>query len=141
MAKKNNFWPKNAPKIETQISAMKSLFPQFRAEKSSCGVTFIGNLQIKQELPTYKVKVEYRGSCSPRVSVISPQLVKGAPHLYKEGYLCLYYYENFHWTHSKLVAKEVMQWTCAWLYFYEYWLQTGEWVGPAVPHRGEKKQE
>lgn len=140
MVRKNNFLPKGTPKIDLQIAAMKRLFPQFRSIKNAHGVTFIGNLQIKQELPTYKVKVEYRGHCSPRVSIISPQLANGTPHIYKGGYLCLYHHDHFHWRHNKLVAKEVMQWTCAWLYFYEYWLQTGKWIGPAVPHHGKKEQ-
>lgn len=114
---------------------MKRWFPQFHAKKNTCGVTFIGDLQVKKELPTYKVKVEYRGNCPPRVSIISPQHAESAPHVYEGGYLCLYHHDNFHWGYNKLIAKEIMQWTCAWLYFYEYWLQTGEWVGPAVPHR------
>ena len=34
----------------------------------------------------------------------------------------------------KLVAKEIMSWTIAWLYFYEAWLQTGKWFGPESHH-------
>jgi len=32
------------------------------------------------------------------------------------------------------VAGDIMGWTAGWIYFYEYWLQTGEWIGPEVPH-------
>ncbi len=137
---KLNYGPKNTTKPEPQIAAMKKFFPQFRAERCGCGVTFTGKLQVKSDLPTYKVKVEYRGCLSPRVTVIPPQPAPAAPHLYRGDFLCLYHPDDFHWNQNKLVAKEVMQWTCAWLYFYEYWLQTGEWVGPEVPHGDVKKK-
>ena len=41
---------------------------------------------------------------------------------------------NYNWNVDKLIAKDIVPWTAAWIYFYEYWLRTGEWVGPEAPH-------
>ena len=30
---------------------------------------------------------------------------------------------------SKLIANTIIPWTVEWLYYYELWLATGEWLG------------
>jgi len=130
------FFNKNKPNVFAQIGAMKSKYPQFKAKHlSNDTVTFIGDLLIKPELPIYTVSVEYRGTLSPRVRVIEPKLVENRPHFYKNTEcLCLYHPDDFKWDCRKLVAKEIMSWTIAWLYFYEAWLQTGKFLGPESHH-------
>ncbi|MBE9469117.1 MAG: hypothetical protein IMY72_12465 [Bacteroidetes bacterium] len=104
-------------------------------------VLFTGAVFIKSELPTYKISAEYRGNLSPKVKVLEPKLVEKPPHFYQNTKtLCLYHTDNFKWNANKLIAKEIMSWTIAWLYFYECWLQTNEWYGPAVAHSNRKKK-
>lgn len=129
------------PNILTQIGAMKSKYPQFHSTVKGVCVTFTGELMVKPELPIYTVSVEYRGDQKPLVHIISPSLVENAKHTYSDKSLCLYHPDNFNWHSSRLVAKEIMQWTIAWIYFYEYWLQSGEWIGPEVSHSKEKTNE
>jgi len=124
-----------------QIEAMKSKFPQFKSQKKGNNIVFTGNLFIKPELPVYNVSVEYRGNLQPIVKVNSPILVDNPPHTFSNKNLCLYHSDNFKWHGDKLIAKEIMQWTIAWIYFYEYWLQTGKWIGPEVSHNSDKKDE
>ena len=33
-----------------------------------------------------------------------------------------------------------MDWTIAWIYFYEVWLETNIWYGPEVPHNNNKEK-
>lgn len=125
-----------------QIGAMKSRFPNFRSKQKNGNIVFTGDLVIKPELPIYNVSVEYRGNLKPLVKVNSPALVENPPHFYhSNNSLCLYHPDNFKWSGEKLIAKEIMQWTIAWIYFYEYWLQTGEWIGPEAVHNTEKKDD
>ena len=124
-----------------QIGAMKSKFSQFQHKQKDGNIIFTGNLFIKSELPIYNVSIEYRGNLRPVVKVNSPALVEDSPHLHSDNSLCLYHPNNFKWSSDKLIAKEIMQWTIAWIYFYEYWLQTGEWIGPEASHNTEKKDE
>lgn len=125
---------------EIQIGAMRSRYPQFKVKKLGAGkIEFTGDLQVKPELPVYTVSITYRGDSSPIVKVLNPQLVAEPPHIYKEKRtLCLYHPSNFHWTGEKLIAKEIVSWTAAWIYFYEVWLQKGIWYGPEAEHTTPK---
>ena len=55
------------------------------------------------------------------------------PHKYvvdaekKKVWICLYRYSEFN--SSKLLSNTIIPWTIEWLYFYELWLATGEWLG------------
>lgn len=121
---------------------MRSRYPNFRAKrKSESEIEFIGNLQAKPELPVYTVSITYRGSSSPIVKIVSPELVSDPPHFYKGSKsLCLYHPENFKWAKEKLIANEIVAWTAAWIYFYEVWLQTGIWYGPEASHNTAKTE-
>lgn len=115
-----------------QIAAMRSRYPQFKAKRmSGLEIEFIGVLQPLPELPVYTVSITYRGNSDPKVKIISPHLVENPPHFYRNtGTLCLYSSENFKWSREKLVADNIISWTASWIYFYEVWLQTGNWYGP-----------
>lgn len=135
MVSKHNHLSSN---IGKQIGAMKSRFPNFLYVRHGNNIVFSGSLQVKPELPIYDIEVTYRGNARPLVYVKSPALVNLAPHTYKDQSLCLYHPDNFHWSADRLIAKEIMHWAIAWIYFYEYWKDSGEWVGPEAPHTGVK---
>ncbi len=119
-----------------QINTMKLKYPQFKSRRKGDNILFIGDLFIKPEFPIYKISVEYRGELTPLIKVISPTLVENPPHFYNSSNcLCLYHPNNFKWNAEKLISKEIMQWTIAWIYFYEVWLQTGKWFGPEAHHK------
>jgi len=104
-------------------------------KRKNGNIVFTGKLQVKPELPVYTIRVVYRGNARPQIFVLDPVLVDDAPHIFPDtGSLCLYHKDNYKWTGSKLIAQDIMGWTAGWIYFYEYWLQTGEWIGPEVPH-------
>jgi len=121
---------------EIQVIAMRSRYPQFKHTRTKDGcIVFKGKLRVKPELPEYEVKILYCGDKSPKVYILNPAPVEGAPHIYSNTKsLCLYHPDNFKWHGGKLIAEDIMGWTAGWIYFYEYWLQTGKWVGPEVPH-------
>lgn len=121
---------------DIQINAMKSRYPQFKAKKRGrYDIEFIGDLIVKPAFPVYTVSITYRGDVRPLVKVIKPELVEDPPHFYKETQsLCLYHPKNYHWAKEKLIAKDIVSWTAAWIYFYEVWLQKGVWYGPEAEH-------
>lgn len=124
-----------------QIQAMKSLFPSFHSYYKSGNLIFKGDLFIKKEIPVYNVSIVYRREKNPKVYINSPELKVNTPHRYREGNICLYHPLNFRRNGRQLVAKQIMGWTIAWIYFYEVWLETGVWYGPEVPHDEEKKND
>jgi len=119
-----------------QIGAMKSRFPHFAAKKRPGGVVeFIGTLQVKPTFPLYTISVKYCGNERPLVRVLEPALVPNPPHYFKESNsLCLYKRENYKWTSDKLIARDIVPWAAAWIYFYETWLQKNKWFGPEAGH-------
>lgn len=121
---------------DVQIGAMKSRYPQFKAKKrGQYDIEFVGDLIVKPAFPVYTVSITYRGDARPLVKVIKPELVENPPHFYKETQsLCLYHPKNYHWVKEKLIAKDIISWTAAWIYFYEVWLQKDKWYGPEAEH-------
>ncbi len=72
--------------------------------------------------------------------VVRPQLVKGAPHLYADGSLCLYWPKEWQWAAHEAIAETLLPWAALWLYYYELWLDAGEWLGPSS-HISPKEPE
>lgn len=128
---------------EAQIGAMKSRYPQFTARRiNENEIEFIGELQPKPELPTYKVSILYRGDLRPFVRVLSPRLVENPKHFYnKTKTLCLYHPDEFKWHKDRLIAKYIVPLTSAWIYFYEVWLEKGIWYGPEYKHETPKEND
>lgn len=85
----------------------------------------------------YTVVLVYHTGDSPKVWVIGDELEKlddpSFPHKFevdtekKMVRICLYRYSEF--DSSKLLANTIIPWAIEWLYYYELWLATGEWLG------------
>jgi hypothetical protein len=84
-----------------------------------------------------KIKFEKKTIESFEVFVLSPRPLKKAtgqhklPHVYNQNSqkLCLCLPRKKEWVPSMLLATSVVHWAIEWLYFYEIWLCTGEWLG------------
>ena len=97
----------------------------------------------------YKVLILYKLWESPKVWVLGDELEKldskDFPHEFevdveaKMVRICLYRYSEFN-VH-KLLADTIVPWTVEWLFFYEMWLATGEWLGGGEhPGLGKEKE-
>jgi hypothetical protein len=83
---------------------------------------------------TYRVRIEYRQGDSPKVHVLSPELrlAPGAtklPHIYPGDRLCLFFPGKGEWDEEMSLAHAVIPWISEWLFFYEIWFATGQWLG------------
>lgn len=85
--------------------------------------------------PTYLIAIEYYPDRSPRIRVIEPQLLRGTPHRFQGGTLCVYWRE---WDNTMGFGTELIPWIAEWLRTYEIWQVTGTWEAPESPHRGPK---
>jgi hypothetical protein len=129
-----NFNQQRKPNPQVQIGAMRKYFPDFKYRRKGNNVVFTGDLFVTPEIPIYTVSIECGIDISPIVKVKNPVLHPKAPHIFKGKCLCLYHKNNFRWDDKKLITNEIIHWTISWIYFYEYWLQSGEWVAPEIPH-------
>jgi len=82
----------------------------------------------------YRVQVQHRESRRPKVLVLHPDLhslTTGArpPHVFPDDWsLCLYLGQEFDSRYHEY-ATTIIPWISEWLFFFEHWLITGEWLG------------
>ena len=117
-----------------QVVTMQRYFPQFQFRASGGGnVTWHGTLQPTESSPLYTIRILHQVWKHPRVWVVEPPLVESPPHVYAStgDALCLYYPPEWRWTPNEQLAQTIVPWTALWLYYYEAWIITGEWLGPS----------
>ena len=90
-----------------------------------------GPLQPSETSPSYLVEIRLRPPGLPGVRVLSPRLRQDAPHRYGDGTLCLYWPRDWRWQPRSLLYQTIVPWTALWLFYYELWLDTGQWLGPS----------
>lgn len=116
-----------------------------RDRPGSCRVTGKFSLEWKcwirpdPDCDRYQIQLTYELGADPRVRVLSPQLryadgEEKYPHMYDQKYLCLHFPKNKEWTPRMPIAKTIVPWISDWLFYYESWLVTGEWLGGGVEH-------
>lgn len=125
---------------------MRELYPHFTFTWERGLIRWVGDVQPTDASCRYHIAIAYRLEQTPKVNVLSPRLVdrgdgKPIPHRYKEGNLCLYLTNSGEWTIDQYIAETFVPWTSLWLYHYEVWLATGEWLGGGVhPPARERKR-
>ena len=123
-----------------QIGDMKRHFPDFIYRIGRNGeMIWIGTLQPTEGSPRYRIRIVHASGHSPRVFVDSPPLLPGVQHIYKNDALFRYCPEEWQWQAQESLAMTIVPWTALWLYYYELWQITGEWLGPCAPHTPRKK--
>ncbi len=101
-------------------------------------VELILNLQPTDVSINYKVKlIAHQNRRNVKIYVINPKINiyendKKVPHLYSDGSLCLYYPEYNEWEYTDYWVDTLIPWTSLWLFYYEIWKETGEWVGGGI---------
>ena len=134
-----------------QAGKLKSMFPnsiikRIKEEK----LEWIGELQPTPLSKKYKVKFIYKRNKGVSAYVIEPKPLerygdlKSLPHVYstKEQKLCLYYPGIREWDVTMFYTETIVPWISEWLFYYELWLSTGDWLGGGVhPQIKNEKNE
>lgn len=129
--------PQNRTHVSLEIQKrclQESFIFKFNTEQKA----WFGVLQPTSRSPQYLVKVSYQPYSAPKVEVIRPALRLNPKHTYSDGSLCLYWPAGETWRGQNILAKTILIWTAEWLYCYEVWLASGEWVGKEAPHSDNK---
>jgi hypothetical protein len=121
--------------VALQNLHVQGRFPNFAFElRGGHAGRWVGKLQPREASQTYTIAIDYRLGDVPHVRVLSPTLHPKAPHVYPDGTLCLYWPEKWPWRRAELLAETIIPWAAVWLHYYELWLDTDKWLGPASPH-------
>ena len=124
----------SAKTIAQQVDALRHLYPGFKASATRQMLRATGILKPTARSEPYTVEITYSLKQRPDIRVLAPILVKNAkglaiPHIYPGNKLCLYHplYGDFNYDH--LLSETILPWTSLWLYHYENWHMTGDWLG------------
>ncbi len=117
-----------------QSAALLWVHPQFRLIRRGSRFVWRGRLQATPLGAVYAVEIRLDLNSSPKVFVLDPPLQerneKHIPHRFRDGSLCLYFWGE--WSRQDPIAHTTVPWTVTWLYYYELWHATGEWLGGGV---------
>ncbi|HMR87748.1 MAG TPA: hypothetical protein PKD51_06320 [Saprospiraceae bacterium] len=121
-----------------QAKYPEGCFPKLKDNE----IIFIVHLQSNPLGEKYKVKIHYKSRKFIDVFVLEPKplnLAVGStklPHVHcqKSQKLCLYYHKYKEWDGKKRIISTIIPWTLEWLYYYEIWQFTGEWLGGGIEH-------
>lgn len=146
MARRPNFFPQRPIPPGQQVERMKSQHPQLKLSRWSQNVmVWTGSIQPSALSEEYQVRIVYKLGQKPEVTVASPVLRgreggQHIPHVYTGQRLCLYFPRAREWEPDKLIADTIVPWAVLWLYHYESWHATGEWLGGGLhPHTKEEQ--
>lgn len=138
----NSKYVRQRPLSPTQQAYfLKLVFPDFRVIAARHQLVCLGTLQPSPTSDKYTVELEYKVPTRPCVRVVRPKLRLAAgrtrlPHVFKGNDLCLYL--TGEWRPDLKISEYIIPWISFWLFFYEVWLVTGEWLGGGhEPNEGE----
>jgi hypothetical protein len=129
---KNRYVPERPLTPALQAYFLRLVFPGFKIITARNKLKCMGPLQPSPTSDKYIVDLEYRVPDRPRVRVLKPQLRLAPghtklPHVFKDNDLCLYL--TGQWRPDLKISEYIIPWISFWLFFYEVWLVTGEWLG------------
>lgn len=134
---KSNFRTRDKT-IAEQVSSMRCKYPHFTTDFTShSSMKITGVLQPTSRSDAYEFMLKYNLVDSPKIKIVSPVLMKNdkgeeAPHLYPNEILCLYHPKYREFNRTDYLCDTIIPWTSLWLYYYELWHLTGEWLGGGV---------
>lgn len=121
--------------IGEQFFSMKRKYPHFTTHFTShSSMCVSGVLQPTSRSATYHFLLKYNLRESPKTQIISPTLKKNSkgeeiPHLYPGANLCLYHPQYSEFSRTDFLCDTIIPWASLWLYYYEVWHLTDEWLG------------
>jgi hypothetical protein len=147
----NSFGHRKILSAREQHARMLGTCPTFRSCIEKGALVAVGEVRPTSGSVVYTVRIEYRAGDAPEVTVLSPKLVpreEGGrlPHVYPGDKLCLYTPNTGQWAPDMSLPHTIVPWISEWLFYYEVWHVTGEWLGdgtepaPKETIRNEKEK-
>lgn len=120
-----------------QLAYLRLWWPEFRSRVKHGVLVSTGDLCPSSLSETYRVRISQRGGERPEVRVLEPALrcrkdEEKIPHMYGQERLCLFLPGSGEWNPDDPIALTIIPWAVLWLYFYEVWHATGEWLGGGI---------
>lgn len=133
--------------MTNQAGAIRSYFPNGTLQTLGNKLVWTGDITPSPNSQIYSIKLTYSFKDGVKVYVVNPKPLPLAvgesrlPHVYshEEQRLCLYYPNEEEWNSSKYLVHTIFPWASEWLFYYELWVVTGEWLGGGKHPEVEEK--
>ena len=132
--------------IKYQIKLIEKQYNNVISTKENNWYTTYVKLQPTENSIIYTIKVCCRVNDKiVKIYVVEPQIKKTEnlqiPHMYSDDSLCLYFPKHKEWSKNDNWVDTLIPWASLWLFYYEVWLETGEWLGGGKHLRQNKKKK
>ncbi|GAA4920297.1 hypothetical protein [Mucilaginibacter defluvii] len=123
-----------AKPLSQQAQAINVKWPGFAVSVTRNRLKAVGDLQPTARSIIYTVQIIYQLGDSPDIILLNPKIERNfkgemPEHLYSKERLCLYRPIYGEFKPSDLISETIIPWTSLWLYHYEVWHITGDWLG------------
>ena len=124
--------------IGEQKAFFRNSYPGFTTSQPRRRVLVCcGRIQPTALSETYQVRISYEIKRTPQVNIDYPilqrrQPIERIPHTYDGDRPCVFR-PGIDWRSDRSLAL-LVPWISMWLFFYEVWFVTGEWLGGGVEH-------
>ena len=120
--------------IIEQMASIKRNYINFDTVVDGNSLWIKGELQPTSRSQIYKIEIIYHFQKCPIVKILAPVLIKNfkgedIPHVFPKDKLCLYQPKYNEFKYSDFLSATIVPWTSLWLYHYEVWHVTGDWLG------------
>jgi hypothetical protein len=122
--------------LAQQAHAIKARYPDWEVQFDAVDLVATGKLRPTSRSEEYTVEISLgiRKGRTIQVRILNPRLVPNnsgekIPHMYSQTSLCLYMPKYSEFKRTDYVSETILPWTSLWLYYYELWHATGEWLG------------
>ena len=145
MATKKIFLKASKVSIIIQLHNIRRKYKELIVEDYSNKVV---DITLKAEVSKqYMLKIRYKGYGIPEALININELenIDNIPHNYgttqigEERYLSLCLFYGREWNSNKNISDTIIPWAIEWIYYYELWLITGNWLGGGIHKAKEEK--
>lgn len=126
--------PNSNISLARQLGKMRAKYSHFKSTLTKNALVVTGQLRPTSRSQNYKFILKYTLKGHPKIKIVSPQLKRNnkgdsIPHMYSQKHLCLYRPKYKEFKKSDFLSDKIIPWISLWLYYYEQWHITGEWLG------------
>lgn len=118
--------------LTREALALSQRFPESSVRRAGRALSWRGKLRPSVTSGSYLVEVKYRLGGEPVTRVVHRLETRAGlslPHVWNHTRQVLCLHERRDWRPGTLIANSIVPWASEWLFFYEFWLVTGEWDG------------
>lgn len=119
--------------LHEQAARIRLICPDFKYSVRRGELVGTASMQPTPNCNTYVFSLRYRVGKHPKVTIVKPRLScrpdqSEIPHTYDADEPCVFR-PDADWSNEYFIATTVIPWLATWLFYYEVWHATGEWLG------------